>query len=120
MFIYIVAYRAVAINDREMGGYTRVVSGQRFSKNIPAATDKNATGVQQQRNDVFCDPCRGRWHSKHISAVTNPDTVIKLCFLCCPCRDVIIMGPGKSAQFIVSSVRESVKRGLERVKNLHC
>jgi hypothetical protein len=30
-------------NDREMGGYTSAVSGQRLSKHVPAATDMNAT-----------------------------------------------------------------------------
>jgi hypothetical protein len=36
-----------------------------------------------------------------------------------PCRDLISKGQGK---LVVNSVRESVKRGLERVKlkNLHC
>jgi hypothetical protein len=58
---------------------------------------------------------------KHISAATYPDTEMEeLCFLCGPCRDVINKEQGMSAQFIVISVRESVKRGLERVKNLHC
>jgi hypothetical protein len=36
-------------NDREMDGYTRAVSGQRLGKHVPAATDTNATMVQQQR-----------------------------------------------------------------------
>jgi hypothetical protein len=30
-------------NDREMGGYTRAVSGQRLSKHVPAATNRRAT-----------------------------------------------------------------------------
>jgi hypothetical protein len=38
-------------NDREMGGYTRAVSGQRLSKHVPAATDTKAT------TEEFCFPC---------------------------------------------------------------
>jgi hypothetical protein len=30
-------------NDREMGGYTRTFSGQRFRKHVSAATDMNVT-----------------------------------------------------------------------------
>jgi hypothetical protein len=30
-------------NDREMGEYTRAVSGQRLGKHIPAATNRRAT-----------------------------------------------------------------------------
>jgi hypothetical protein len=30
-------------NDSEMGGYARVVSGQRLGKHVPAGTDMNAT-----------------------------------------------------------------------------
>jgi hypothetical protein len=39
----------------------------------------------------------------------NNATVEELCFLCRPCRDVIIRDKVNS----LSSVRESVKRGLE-------
>jgi hypothetical protein len=46
-------------------------------------------------------------------------TMGELCFLCGSYRDVINKG---RSQLIVSSVRESVKRGLElsKLKNLHC
>jgi hypothetical protein len=42
----------------------------------------------------------------------------ELCFLCGPCRDIIRKGQGE----LVSSAREAVKSGPERVKlkNLHC
>jgi hypothetical protein len=40
-------------NKCEVGVYTRAVSGQRLGKHVPAATDTNATAVQQERNDVF-------------------------------------------------------------------
>jgi hypothetical protein len=30
-------------NDREMGPYTRVISGQRLGKRVPTAKDKHAT-----------------------------------------------------------------------------
>jgi hypothetical protein len=50
-------------------------------------------------------------YGKHLSAATNPDTTIEeLCFIRGPCRDVISKGPSFS---LVSSVRKSVKRGLE-------
>jgi hypothetical protein len=32
---------------------TRAVSRQRIDKHVPAATDTNATMVQQQKNSVF-------------------------------------------------------------------
>jgi hypothetical protein len=81
-------------NDCEMGGYTRATSGQRLSKHVPAATDANAK-------------------------------IGELCFLCGPCRDVISKGQGwnlVNCQLKIGSVRECVKRGLERVKlkKLHC
>jgi hypothetical protein len=45
-------------NDREMGGYTRAVSGQRFGKHVPVARQhiiNNATvGLQQWKSCVFC------------------------------------------------------------------
>jgi hypothetical protein len=41
-------------NDREISKYTRAISRQRLCKHVPAATDTNATMVQQQRNGVFC------------------------------------------------------------------
>jgi hypothetical protein len=48
---------------------------------------------------------------KHVPAAKDTiATIEELCFLCGPCRDVISKGQG---QFVVSSVRESVKRGLE-------
>jgi hypothetical protein len=49
------SYVALAIlcNDREISKYTRAVSGQRLGKHVPAATDTNATKVQQQRNYVL-------------------------------------------------------------------
>jgi hypothetical protein len=46
-------------NDCEMSKYTRAVSGQHFGKDIPAASDKNATVVQQQRNGVLYGSLRG-------------------------------------------------------------
>jgi hypothetical protein len=70
--------RPFLCNDREMGGYTRAVSGQRLGKYVPATTDTKATMVQQRRG-------------KHISAAMNPDTTEELCFLCDPCRDVTSM-----------------------------
>jgi hypothetical protein len=46
-----------------------------------------------------------QWCSKHISVAMNPPVMIEeMCFLCGPCQDVISL---------VSSVWESVKRGLE-------
>jgi hypothetical protein len=39
-------------HDREMGGYTRDVSGQQLGKHVPAATDANAT------IEGLCGPCR--------------------------------------------------------------
>jgi hypothetical protein len=69
-----------------MGGYTRDASGQRLGKHVPVARHQvlnNATVGLQQ------------W---------------KNCFLPSPCRDVISKGQDQS---LVSSVRESVKRGLE-------
>jgi hypothetical protein len=50
-----VACRAVAMNDREMGGYTRAVSGQRLGKHVPAATGTNAT---VEELCFLCGPCR--------------------------------------------------------------
>jgi hypothetical protein len=69
-----------------MGGYTRDVCRQRLGKHVPVARQQilnNAVVGLQQ------------W---------------KICFLCGPCRDVIGNGQG---QLRVSSVQESVKRGLE-------
>jgi hypothetical protein len=40
-------------NNREISKYTRAVSRHRFDKNAPAATDTNATMIQQQKNGVF-------------------------------------------------------------------
>jgi hypothetical protein len=37
----------------EISKYTRIVSRQRLGKQVPAATDTNATTVEQQRNGVF-------------------------------------------------------------------
>jgi hypothetical protein len=62
-----------------MGGYIIVVSGQRLSEHVPAATDTNVK-------------------------------IEQLCFLCGPFRDVINKGQGSS---LISSARESVKRGFE-------
>jgi hypothetical protein len=46
VFIYVLCLlwrvEPLLCNDREMGGYTRPVSGQRLSKHVPAATDTNA------------------------------------------------------------------------------
>jgi hypothetical protein len=38
----------------KMARYTMVVSGERLGKHVPAATDTNATMVQQQKNRIFC------------------------------------------------------------------
>jgi hypothetical protein len=67
-----------------MGGYARVVSGKRLGKHVPAATDTRATDTRATKEEM--------------------------CFLCGQCRDVISKGQGYSS---VSSVWESVKRGLE-------
>jgi hypothetical protein len=40
-------------NDREICEYNRAVSRQLLCKYVPAATDRNATMVQQERNGVF-------------------------------------------------------------------
>jgi hypothetical protein len=37
--VILAACGAVVCNDREMGVYTRAVSGQRYGKHVPAATD---------------------------------------------------------------------------------
>jgi hypothetical protein len=50
-------------NDREMGGYTRAVSGQRLGNHVTATTDTNATMVKKQRNGVFCGALRGRCYA---------------------------------------------------------
>jgi hypothetical protein len=42
-------------NDREMGGYTRALSGQRLGKHVPEATDTNAT---IEEPCFLCGPCR--------------------------------------------------------------
>jgi hypothetical protein len=83
-------------NDREMGAYTRAVSGQRLDKHVPTATDTNAT-IPVEDLSFLCDPCRD---------VNKQGIRLELIHL--------------SGQ--LSSVRESLKRGLERVKlkNLHC
>jgi hypothetical protein len=43
----ILACITVARNDREMGGYTMVIAGQRLGKHVPATTDTNATVEEQ-------------------------------------------------------------------------
>jgi hypothetical protein len=56
----------------------------------------------------------GQRHGRHVSTATDTNaTIEERCFVCGPCRDFIRKGQGYS---LVSSVRESVKRGLERVK----
>jgi hypothetical protein len=53
----------------------------------------------------------GQWLGKRISAATSTNaTTEELCFLYGPCRDVLSKEQGQS---LVSSVLESVKRGLE-------
>jgi ribosomal protein L36 len=44
-------------NDCKIGKYTRATSEQWLSKHVPAATDTNATMVQQPRNGVFYVVC---------------------------------------------------------------
>jgi hypothetical protein len=41
----LVLYRVESLlfNDREMGGYTKAVSGQRLSKHVPAVTNRRTT-----------------------------------------------------------------------------
>jgi hypothetical protein len=47
-------------NDREMGGYTRAVSGQRLSKHVHAATNRRATTVVLlETGCLLRGPCRG-------------------------------------------------------------
>jgi hypothetical protein len=43
------------MNDCDMGGYTRLVSGQRLAKHVPAATDTHAT---KQTGVLLCGPRR--------------------------------------------------------------
>jgi hypothetical protein len=53
----------------------------------------------------------GQRLGKHVPASADTNiTIGELCFLRGPCRDVISKGQG---QLIVSSIQESVKRGLE-------
>jgi hypothetical protein len=59
-------------NDREKNKYKTEVPRQRLGKHVPAATDTNETMVQQYSNGVFCGPQR---RGKHMSTVTNPDTI---------------------------------------------
>jgi hypothetical protein len=54
-------------NEREMGGYTRAVSGQRLGKHVPSARHEYNNGTAEER-----------------------------CFLRGPCRDVISKGRGYS------------------------
>jgi hypothetical protein len=42
-FIVLLRVEPLLCNDREVGGYIRVVSGQRLGKRVPAATDTEAT-----------------------------------------------------------------------------
>jgi hypothetical protein len=62
----------------------------------------------------------GQWLGEHVPAAADTNaTIEELCFLCGPCRDVISKGQGQS---LVTSLWESVKRGLEgvKLKTLHC
>jgi hypothetical protein len=71
-----------------MGGYTRAVSGQRLSKHVPLLG------------------------SRFLIMRQLDATVKELCFLCGPCRDVISK---EQSQLRDSSLRKSVKKGLELV-----
>jgi hypothetical protein len=58
LFIYLcILWRVEPLlcNHCEMGGYTRAVSGQWLSKNVPAATDTNVT---IEELCFLCGPCR--------------------------------------------------------------
>jgi hypothetical protein len=66
-------------NDHQMGGHTRVVSGQQLCKHVRTTKYMNAT-------------------------------IEERCFQCGPCRDIICK---RQCYSLVSSVQESVKRGLE-------
>jgi hypothetical protein len=72
-------------NDRKISEYTRAVSRQWLGKHFPTATDTNAAVVQQQRkvfSMVRAEAVVKQLCAKHISAATNPDTIIEeLCFL---------------------------------------
>jgi hypothetical protein len=58
-YIWIILLRVVPLlcNDRDIGGYTRTVSGQRLGKHVPIARQQilnNATvGLQQWNRRVF-------------------------------------------------------------------
>jgi hypothetical protein len=79
-----------------MGGYTRIVSAQRLGKHVPAATDTNATVVQQERNG-----------GKHVSTATNPGSrAVFSAWFVSRCYK-------ERTRLELSSLRESVKRGLE-------
>jgi hypothetical protein len=52
----------------------------------------------------------GQRLGKHVLAATDTNPIIGDCFLCGPCRYVYSKGRGCSS---VSSVQESVRRGLE-------
>jgi hypothetical protein len=72
-----------------MGGYTTAVSGQQLGEHVPVTRQRILNNATVGRNNN------------------------ELCFLCGPCRDVISKGQGQLSQLRISSLRESVKRGLE-------
>jgi hypothetical protein len=64
----------------------------------------------------------GQQLGERVHAATDANaTIEELCFLCGPCGGVILKITG-ATESVDIPVRESVKRGLERVKlkNLHC